>query len=252
MFELLNRLLVWSNAQTIRHLGWIDRITRQSPRLVIVSLLALVFLSVSSLLTIHFETDIFRLFPADRPAMRLLLDSLEWSGGANQAYFLLEGDPAVLPAEASRLAERLRTLQVDGAPAFKLVVYRIYEESEAQRFADLVAFAAAHPAAFVPLNNTPALLERFKPKAVDQALDQLTAELAGSIGASGVGLSLADPLGLRSLILPRLKAGSQALNMDPASPYFLSRDGRVLIMIAEPVKPVSQARRSAEAGVYSP
>ncbi len=240
MFDLLNRLLVWSNAQTIRHLGWIDRITRQSPRLVIVSLLALVFLSVSSLLTIHFETDIFRLFPADRPAMRLLLDSLEWSGGANQAYFLLEGDPASLPAEASRLAERLRILQVDGAPAFKRVVYRIYEESEAQRFADLVAFSAAHPAAFVPLNDIPALLERFKPKAIDQALDQLTAELAGSIGASGVGLSLADPLGLRSLILPRLKAGSQALDMDPASPYFLSRDGRVLIMIAEPVKPVQE------------
>jgi len=238
--DFLNRLLAWSNTQTIRHLVWIDRITRHSPRLVVVSLLAFIMLSVCSLLTIRFETDIFRLFPADRPSMRLLLDSLEWSGGANQAYFLLEGDPAVLPTEASGLAERLRTLQVDGAPAFKRVVYRIYEESEAKRFADLVAFSATHPAAFVPLKDTPALLERFTPQAVDQALDQLTAELAGSIGASGVALSLADPLGLRSLILPRLKAGSQALDMDPSSPYFLSRDGRVLIMIAEPVKPVQE------------
>jgi hypothetical protein len=203
-------------------------------------LLLLVLLSLASLFTIHFETDIFRLFPADRPAMGLLLDSLEWSGGANEAYFLLEGEPAALPVEASRLAERLRSLQVDGAPAFKRVVYRIYEESEAQRFADLVAFSAAHPAAFVPLKDSPNLLERFKPQAVNQALDQLTAELAGSIGASGVALSLADPLGLRSLILPRLKAGSQALDMDPSSPYFLSRDGRVLIMIAEPVKPVQE------------
>ena len=236
----LSGLLDQANRYTIRHLEWIDQVTRRSPRLIIASLLLLLLVSLASLFSIRFESDIFRLFPADRPAMRLLLDSLEWSGGANQAYFLLEGDPASLPAEASRLAERLRTLQVDGAPAFKRVVYRIYEESEAQRFADLVAFSAAHPAAFVPLEETTALLERFSPGAVDQSLDQLTAELAGSIGASGVGLSLADPLGLRSLILPRLKAGSQALDMDPASPYFLSRDGRVLIMIAEPVRPVQE------------
>ena len=233
LFDRVNRL-------TVRHLDWIDQITRRSPRLVIASFLLLVLASLASLFTIHFETDIFRLFPADRPAMRLLLDSLEWSGGANQAYFLLEGEPAALPAEASRLAERLRSLQVDGAPAFKRVIYQIYEESEAQRFADLVAFSAAHPAVFVPLKDTPKLLDRFKPRSVDQELDQLTAELAGSIGASGVGLSLADPLGLRDLILPRLKAGSQALDMDPSSPYFLSRDGRVLIMIAEPVKPVQE------------
>ena len=109
----------------------------------------------------------------------------------------------------------------------------------------------------------PPWLARFSPQAVDQALEQLTAQLAGSIGASSVGLSVADPLGLRELILPRLKAGSQALDMDPSSPYFLSRDGRVLIMIAEPVKPVqemafarklvagiNQARQGAEVQIF--
>ena len=134
-----NGLLDLVSRLTVRHLGWIDQVTSRSPRLVIASLLLLLLVSVTSLFRIHFETDIFRLFPADRPAMRLLLDSLEWSGGANEAYFLLEGEPAALPVEASRLAERLRSLQVDGTPAFKRVVYRVYEESEAQRFADLVA-----------------------------------------------------------------------------------------------------------------
>lgn len=236
----VNGLLDKANQLTIRHLTWIDRLTRTSPRLVIVSSLLLVLLSLVSLATIRFETDIFRLFPADRPAMRLLLDSLEWSGGAREAYFLLEGDPASLPAEAERLAERLRNLQVDGAPAFKRVTYRIYEESEAQRFTDLVAFAAAHPAAFVPLKDAAALAGRFTPRALDRALDRLTLQLAGSIGASSVGLSAADPLNLRELILPRLKAGSQALDMDPSSAYFVSRDGRVLIMIAEPTRPVQE------------
>lgn len=237
---VLSGLLERANRLIVRHLVWIDRVTRTSPRAVVASVVALTALAVLSLVSVRFETDIFRLFPADRPAMRLLLDSLEWSGGAREAYFLLEGDPAVLPGEAERLAGRLRELQVDGAPAFKRVVYRIYEESEAQRFADLVAFAAAHPAAFVPLEKNAALAARFSPHAMEQALDQLTAQLAGSIGASGVILSTVDPLNLRELFLPRLKAGSQALDMDPSSPYFLSRDGRVLIMIAEPAKPVQE------------
>lgn len=238
--SLFNRLLAWSNACTVRHLVWLDQVSRSKPRLVIAAVLLLLLASLVSLLGIRFETDIFRLFPAERPALRLLLDSLEWSGGAKEAYFLLEGEPEQLPVEAAGLAERLRTLQVDGAPAFKRVVYRIFEESEAQRFTDLVAFAARHPAAFVPLHDSPTLAERFTPPAVDRALEQLAVQLAGSIGAGGVALSQVDPLGLRELILPRLKAGSQALAMDTDSPYFMSRDHRVLIMIAEPAKPVQQ------------
>ena len=230
----------WGSKLVSRHLNGINRLVHGSPRLVIAAWAVVVILSVLSIFTIRFETDIFRLFPTDRPAMRLLLDSLEWSGGTREAYFLLEGDPAVLPGEAARLAERLRSLQVDGAPAFTRVVYRIYEESEAQSFTDLVAFAAAHPAAFVPLQQASDLTARFSPPAIGRALDTLTEQLAGSIGASAVALSTADPLGLRDLILPRLKAGSQALDMDPSSPYFLSRDGRVLIMIAEPAKPMQE------------
>ena len=49
----------------------------------------------------------------------------------------------------------------------------------------------------------------------------------------------ADPLYLRNLILPRLKAASQALDLDTSSPYFLSRDGKVLIIIGEPSRPVT-------------
>jgi len=220
------------------HLSWLDRMTRSFPRRVVAVLATLLTLSLASLATLRFETDIFQLFPADRPALRLLLDSLEWSGGAREAYFLLEGEPEALPGEAEQLAERLRALQVDGAPAFKRVVYRIYEETEAQRFADLVAFAAAHPAAFVPPDQLDALLARMSDRGIEQALDLLTTQLATSIGASSVGIAIADPLGLRDLFLPRLKAGSQALDMDPSSAYFMSRDGRVLIMIAEPAKAV--------------
>lgn len=223
-----------------RHLAWIDRTTCHSPRNVLLISLLLLLLFSLSICKVRFETDIFRLFPSDRPAIRLLLDSLKWSGGANDAYFLLEGDPALLPGEAARLAERLKQLQVDDEPAFKRVTWRIFEESEAARFTEFVAFAAAHPAAFVPLAEKKQLVMQLSPAGLEAGLDRLTSELAGGIGAATVPLALADPLGLRGLFLPRLKAGSQALDLDPSSPYFQSRDGKVLIMIAEPVRPVQQ------------
>ncbi len=229
--DAVNRLIA-------AHLAWIDRCTRNNPRLVLASTLAAVLLSVVSVVNIRFETDIFRLFPADRPALRLLLDSLEWSGGARDAYFLLEGEPTQLPPEAERFAARLKALQVEGKPAFKRVVYRLYDEAEARSFLELIAFAAAHPAAFVPPDKVAELAWRLSPAALPEALSGLTATIAGSVGGLGSQMAVADPLGLKDLILPRLKAGSQALDLDPDSPYLLSRDGRVLIIIAEPVQPM--------------
>lgn len=233
-----NRLINSLNRLVSSHLQYIYVVTSKSPRIVLLSFMLLALLSVISICTIRFETDIFRLFPADRPALRLLLDSLEWSGGAREAYFLLEGDPEKLPGEASRLAERLRALKVDGSPAFNRVIFKMYEESEAKSFSALVAFAAAHPAAFVPPDRMDELAARLTPKGVDKAVGRLASEVAGSIGGSGSMLSIADPLFLRDFFLPRFKKGSQALDLDPASPYFISRDGRVLIMIAEPARPV--------------
>lgn len=229
--QALNRLIT-------AHLAWIDRCTRKSPRLVLACILGAVLFSVISVVNIRFETDIFRLFPADRPALRLLLDSLEWSGGARDAYFLLEGEREQLTAEAERFAARLKGAQVEGKPAFKRVVYRLYDEDEARSFIELISFAAAHPAAFVPPDKAEELARRLSPAAVSDALSGLTATIAGSVGGLGSQMAIADPLGLKELILPRLKAGSQALDLDPDSPYFLSRDGRVLIIIAEPVQPM--------------
>lgn len=230
---LINRLVA-------AHLNWIDRITRRSPRTVLAVLALLVLLSLVSLLRLRFDTDIFRLFPADRPALGLLLDSLEWSGGTREAYFLLEGEPGRLPAAAAAFAERLRGLRVDGAPAFKRVVYRVYEEGEARAFTDLIAFAATYPAAFVSLADRERLALRLQPAGMQDALARLTSQLATTPGSAASSLALADPLGLRELFLPRLKAASQALAMDPDSPYFLSRDGQVLIMIAEPARAVQE------------
>ena len=115
---------------TRRHLEWIFRVTTQSSLKVAALSLLLLVLSGIVICKTSFEADIFRLFPSRLPALQLLLESLEWTGSAKEAYFLLEGEKDVLPTEAEKLVSRLQKLQLDGQPAFSRVTWRIYDESE--------------------------------------------------------------------------------------------------------------------------
>ena len=235
---ITSKLTSQFNSLTRRHLEWIFRITTTRPRAVLCTFSMALLLSVAVICTTRFDTDIFQLFPARQPALRLLLDSLQWTGSANEAYFLLEGDRQALPREAERFAERLRLAKVGGKPAFRRITWRIFDETEAAAFNAFIAYAVTRPQLFIAPEDVPGLVQRFAPASVDESLRRLQADLAGQFGGAMTGLASADPLYLRDLILPRLKAGSQALDLDPASPYFLSRDGKVLIMIAEPARPV--------------
>ncbi len=235
---MLRTLTSRFNSLIRRHLEWVFRITTTSPRAVLSAFFLALLISVAVICTTRFDADIFQLFPTRQPALKLLLDSLQWTGSANEAYFLLEGERGALPAEAERFAERLRLARVGGQPAFKRITWRVFDESEGAAFNSFIAYAVTRPQLFIGPEDVPALVKRFAPAAMDGSLRRIKADLAGQFGGAMTGLASADPLYLRDLILPRLKSASQALDLDPDSPYFLSRDGKVLIMIAEPARPV--------------
>jgi predicted RND superfamily exporter protein len=238
MLKIIPKLTSCFNSLTRRHLEWIFRITSTRPRAVLSFFVLALLLSAAMIFNTRFESDIFQLFPARQPALKLLLDTLKWSGSANEAYFLLEGERESLPGEAEKFVERLRLSQVDGRPAFRRITWRVYDESEAVSFNEFIAYAVTHPQLFITPEDVPTLVHRFSSASVESSLRRLQSDLAGQFGGAMTGLAAADPLYLRDLILPRLKAASQALDLDPASPYFLSRDGKVLIIIAEPDRPV--------------
>jgi predicted RND superfamily exporter protein len=220
------------------HLEWICRTTRTWPLRVIGCALLILVLAFLSIRTVHFQSDIFRLFPSGEGPLKLFLDSLKWSGGAGEAYFLLEGDREKVVSEAETFAARLKALSVDGAPAFRKVSYRVYDPAEAGSFADFIAYAVSHPYLFLSPDDVGRYAEKLTPQAMDLSLQRARSELASQAGMGMRDIIAADPLYLRDLILPRLKGATQAFDLDPDSPYFLSRDGRVLIMVAETAKPV--------------
>lgn len=220
------------------HLTWLFRITWERPRTT-VALATLCFcLAFFSVLTIRFESDIFKLFPAKSGALRLFLDSLEWTGNSGGAYFLLEGDREKLASAAEDFAARLKAMEVDGRPAFKRITYRVYDPEEADSFSSFIGYAVTRPQLFLEPAGVEGYLRKLEPANMDRSLQRARTELASQFGMGLRKMVAADPLYIRDAVLPRLKNGSQSLDLDADSPYFISHDGRLLIIIAEPAMPV--------------
>jgi predicted RND superfamily exporter protein len=135
--KILKKITTVTQTAIEKHLRWIYRITLEKPTIVIVVSLLMLALSALSITRIHFESDIFKLFPNKGP-LALFLDSLEWTGSANNVYFLLEGDPKKLPVEAEAFASKLERLKIDNRLAFAKVQYRIFDPAEVKPFAEFL------------------------------------------------------------------------------------------------------------------
>jgi uncharacterized protein len=229
-------LLAAGRSAIQRHLQWIYLATTRRPAAVFTACCLVFLLSAASITRIQFQADIFKMFP-QKGALSLFLDIMRWTGGSGNAYFLLEGDKEKVIEEAGRFAAKLKNLAIDGAPAFTKVKYTIFDPSEAKPFEDFVAYAVTRPQLFVAPQDILGYLQSLAPASVDRALRQAKTELA--VPGAMVDLIRVDPLYLRNQILPRLKNASEALAFDASSPYFISRDGKVLIIIAEPARPVT-------------
>jgi len=236
-------IAVWSNkivtiVSTLirRHLEWIYRMTTTRPAAVFVACCLVFLLSCLSISRIRFEADIFKLFPQKGP-LALFMDTMKWTGSAGNAYFLLEGEREKLTREAEVFAGKLQLLSVEGEPAFSKVQFRIFDPTEAKAFADFMSYAVTRPQLFVAPEDIQRYVRLLEPQSVSSSLQRAKTELATP--GMFTDIVAADPFYLRDLILPRLKIASQMLDLDRESPYFLSRDGRVLVIIAEPSRPVT-------------
>lgn len=219
-----------------RHLHWIYRITTRKPALVL-SICGLVFLlSAVAVTRIQFQADIFKMFPQKGP-LSLFMDIMRWTGSSGNTYFLLEGERDQVTGEAEVFARKLRELKVDGAPAFTKVNYTVSDPTELQPLSDFLSYAVRHPELFVSPAGVAAYSDLLSPEQMERSLRRAKAEL----GAPGAFSELVrvDPLYLRNQILPRLKGASESLAFDASSPYFISRDGRILLIIAQPARPVT-------------
>jgi len=118
--QLSDKIVTASTVLIQKHLHWIYLVTTTRPATAFVACCLVFLLSALSIARINFEADIFKLFPQKGP-LSLFMNTINWTGSAGNAYFLLEGDKELLIREAEVFAGKLRRLSVEGPPAFSKV-----------------------------------------------------------------------------------------------------------------------------------
>ena len=190
----------------------------------------LVAISLGLILRLTFDTDILNLLPRRNPAVRAYVETLHDFGSSTLLILAIRiPDGAVAePYEtfADELAGRLSRL-----PELKSVEHRIGDPEELLRtfFPKSVLFLNA--------DGRRQLAARLADDGIRQRVSELRRQLSTPQGLAVKQLAKLDPLGLAQVFLGRVESSRGTLQVDWTSGYYLSRDHRMLLILAEPVQP---------------
>jgi uncharacterized protein len=203
---------------------------RHRYRVVFAAFAVLVGLSIVLTLGLTFNNDMLSLLPREDPAVRAYVETLEDFG--SNTYLLVAiriPEGAVIdPYEtlADRLAERLARL-----PELKSVQHRIGDPEE------LMQTFFPKSVLFLDEAGRRQLEERLSDEGIRERVRELRRQAGTIQGMAAKQLLLADPLGLSDIFLGRVQSSRGTLKVDWSSGYYFSRDHRLLLILAEPVKP---------------
>ena len=203
---------------------------RHRYRLVFTVFAVLVALSVLLITRLSFDTDMLNLLPRKNPVVSSYIETLQDFG--SQSFLLVTVDipeGAVLdPYEtlADDLAGRLAKV-----PELRNVQHRIGDPAE------LLQTFFPKSLLFLDAKGRERLAAKLRDDAVRQRVSELRRQLSTPQGMATKQLNRLDPLGLAEVFLSRLETSRGTLNVDWTSGYYISRDHRLLLILAEPVKP---------------
>ncbi len=179
---------------------------------------------------LSFDTDMLRLLPQEDPAIGAYVEALEDFGTFSYLLVVVripEGavvDPYEMLAE--ELAGDLRAL-----PELDRVEHRLGDPEE--------LLASFFPKAMLFLS--PEERRALEARLTDAAIAGRTRELARLIrtpqGLAAKQLVKLDPFGLAQVFFDRLQGSQGGLQVDWTSGYYLSRDHRLLLILASPERP---------------
>jgi len=196
-------------------------------------LLAILAVVGSAWLASHLtlESDILQLIPRGNPQVDTFRQALSDFGSFDYLLVLLEAQAGQGPDEledfADLYAEKLRGLE-------RLVGRVEYRFQPDERFLDLFYRNAL---LFLPPERLDDLEHKLSDEAIRRQIRQRRLSLASPTATLTEGLVTQDPLDLMPLFLNRLMGHRGALKLDLSDGYYLSTDGRTLIMLVEPKRP---------------
>lgn len=177
---------------------------------------------------IRLESDVLNLIPRGNRQVDTFRRALADFGSIDYLMVLLEAEKGdqveALVEHADLLAERLGAR----GDLVESVEYRLRPDP---RFLELFHENAL---LFLSPQELPEVAARLSDEAIAVQVRDDHAALASPMGAFREEFLLADPLGLMPLFAKRLLGQHGSLKLDLASGYYLSRDGRSLIMLVKP------------------
>ncbi len=222
-----------------RLLGRIALFARRRYGVVFACTLALVAVALLLTASLEFETDVLALLPKNDPTVETFRDALEAFGSVDYLLVVVRIPEGVLlePYEAfvGELGDRLVDLE-----HFVEVEYRIGDLEE------LLTTLLPTAPLFLDRERLDQLEERLTTERLELRAKELKRLISTPQSLATKDLIKLDPLGLSNLFLDRLTAARSGLSVDWSSGYLLSRDHRMLLMLAKPTRPPQDVDFSGE------
>ena len=181
---------------------------------------------------LQFEADWLQLLPADRGALKVLVEDLKDFSRLERLYCLVEGEKKSDLIEAAQgLRSALADVEIGGTPAFKQVSSGMGTDMEG--WEKVLNLYLSHPQLFLHGKAIDEFKRRLSDEEIRSKIRQAKGLLTSSLAPGWRGIIQADPLAMRELLFTQLQGGSPwAPSL--AEGYLLSSDGKALLMVADP------------------
>jgi predicted RND superfamily exporter protein len=209
----------------------VERFSRKNYRLVflLASLALVAGIWLGSKLEL--EPNVLALIPEGNRQVDTLKEALDDFGSIDYLLVLLQAEEEhgaeELEEFADLFAERLYELE----DLIDFVEYRFELDSE---FLELFYRNAL---LFLPPDRLPELAAKLSDDAIMNSIEANRLALSTPAGDLAQELIVNDPLGLMPLFLNRLEGNRGLLKFDLTDGYYVSEDGRTLIMLVKPIGP---------------
>ncbi len=232
---------------------WLKGISRLSvshPRKVLI--VSMLVFGLAFLLTgrLRFDPDFLALFPAEKGPMKLYIESLKEAKTFDLLFVLLERreevDLPLLIESGKEIAQALKRVEIHGKKAFRRIQFQRIEMEDLEETKSLLALFLSRPYLFLDEEEIPYLKEKWRGEEIAKQVLKNKNLLLSHASFGMKDFVEIDPFELRWLWWEKWKAGIRGMDFDPSSPFFLSRDGRFLLILAEPIEPATNPPFSRE------
>ncbi len=199
--------------------------------------------AIAVLLTgrLTFDPDFLKLFPSEKGAIKLYLENLKQVGTFDLLFIFLEKGKEVehqrFIDSATRMAEDLKGVVIEGKSAFNKVRYQKVEAEDLERAMPAFTLFLTHPHLFLDEEDIPRLKEKWTEGEIAKQIRKNKRVLVSQASFAMKELIRVDPFEMRWLFMEKWRAGMKGMEFDESSPFFLSKDGNSLLIITEPLRP---------------